>query len=331
MNLYPADMNSIQKAADIIRAGGIVSFPTETVYGLGADARSPEAVARIFEAKNRPFFDPLIVHIAEQDQLFTLTRDLPHQALKLTGRFWPGPLTIVVPRSSAVPDIVTAGLDTVGVRMPDHTVALELIRVAGLPIAAPSANPFGYISPTRASHVQRQLGSRVDMILDGGPCTVGVESTIIGIRSDGSIALLRAGGIPVEEIEESAGMRVALPDEVSGPEAPGQLKVHYSPSTPVKIIDSSREIDIDDSSAGFIFFTRPLQDIPGDRYEVLSEEGNLREAASRFFSAMHRLDSLGLRVIYAERVPEHGLGRAIMDRMRKAAARYDREANDEDR
>ena len=194
----------MRKATAIIKGGGIVAFPTETVYGLGADAFNPLAVARIFEAKNRPLFDPLIVHIADLSQMEALASRVDKRAGRLAGRFWPGPLTLIMPRSERVPDIVTAGLDTVAVRMPDHLIALELIRSSGTPIAAPSANRFGYISPTKAAHVLDQLGERVDMIIDGGDCSVGVESTIIKL-DEGRNVILRPGGLPVEEIEAVIG------------------------------------------------------------------------------------------------------------------------------
>jgi L-threonylcarbamoyladenylate synthase len=310
----PSNDDTISRAADIIRKGGLVAFPTETVYGLGADAFNAVAAARIFEVKGRPRFDPLIVHIAAKSELSLLATRLDPLAEKLIDACWPGPLTVVLPKAPAVPGIVTAGLDTVAVRMPSHPVARKLIARAGTPIAAPSANPFGFLSPTRAEHVERQLGGRVDLILDGGPCSVGVESTIIKFDDTGA-RLLRPGGLALEEIEKIIGPVAAAPD--TGIEAPGQLPSHYSPHTPVVILGGAGESIID--GAAYLAF----RDIPAGhsfkKAELLSSSGDLREAAARFFSALHSLDECGAPVIYAEPVPETGLGLAIMDRLRRAA------------
>ncbi len=308
----------MRKAAGIIKSGGIVAFPTETVYGLGADAFNPIAVARIFEAKGRPLFDPLIVHIADLSQMRRLTTGMDRRAGRLAGRFWPGPLTLVLPKHELVPDIVTAGLDTVAIRMPDHLIARDLIMGSGTPIAAPSANRFGYISPTKATHVLDQLGDRVDMIIDGGGCAVGVESTIIKLDGDRSV-ILRPGGVPIEEIEAVIGPVERGSLAAKGPEAPGQLPSHYSPSIPVYLVESVREIDFSRSDAGYLLYTKPECDVPEGRTEILSAGGDLKEAAANLFSALHRLDRMNVRVIMAEAVPEHGLGLAIMDRLRRAA------------
>ena len=319
MKPLPATEENIRRAAGIIKDGGIVAFPTETVYGLGADAFNPEAVARIFEAKQRPFFDPLIVHIGDIRQLDMVAASIPDMGRECARRFWPGPFTMVLPKSANVPDIVTAGLDTVGIRMPAHDIARRLIAEAGTPVAAPSANPFGYISPTSASHVARQLGDRVDMILDGGPCAVGVESTIVRLDGSGCI-VLRHGGLPVEDIEDVTGTLYEK-EEKGDPQAPGQLPYHYSPSTPVILVDSIEDIPRFLPTHGILAFTRPEIDTRQAPVEVLSRDGSLREAAVRLFDCLHRLDGMGLGCIYAQKVPEEGLGRAIMDRLRKAAAR----------
>jgi L-threonylcarbamoyladenylate synthase len=308
----------MREATAIIRSGGIVAFPTETVYGLGADAFNPRAVARIFEAKNRPLFDPLIVHIADLSQMEALASSVDKRAGRLAGRFWPGPLTMVMPRSDRVPDIVTAGLDTVAIRMPDHLIALELIRLTGTPIAAPSANRFGYISPTKAVHVLDQLGERVDMIIDGGDCSVGVESTIIKL-DEGRNIILRPGGVPVEEIEAVIGPVEMAASSGENPEAPGQLPSHYSPSIPVRLVDGIGSIDFSRADAGFLLYRKPGFDVPFGRTEILSAAGDLQEAAANLFSALHRLDRMEISVIIAEPVPEQGLGIAIMDRLRKAS------------
>ncbi len=308
----------MRKATAVIKSGGIVAFPTETVYGLGADAFNPLAVARIFEAKNRPLFDPLIVHIADLSQMGALASRVDKRAGRLAGRFWPGPLTMVMPRSGRVPDIVTAGLDTVAIRMPDHLIALELIRLSGTPIAAPSANRFGYISPTKAAHVLEQLGERVDMIIDGGPCSVGVESTIIKL-DEGRNVILRPGGVPIEEIEAIIGPVEMASSSGDNPEAPGQLPSHYSPSIPVRLAERAGSIDFSREDAGFLLYRRPESGAPSERTEVLSDNGDLQEAAANLFSALHRLDRMKISVIIAEPVPEQGLGIAIMDRLRKAS------------
>jgi len=315
--IYAATEEHIRNAAAIINAGGLVAFPTETVYGLGADAMNPIASAKIFEVKNRPFFDPLIVHIPDRSWVDRLSVEIHKSAAALMEAFWPGPLTIVVKKNDSLPDILTAGLDTVALRMPSHPVALALLRYAGTPIAAPSANPFGYLSPTTAGHVASQLGGSIDMILDGGPCSVGIESTIL--RADASgITLLRAGGTPVEAIESIAGTVISA-EHSPAPQSPGQLPYHYSPRTPVKIIEDLSEAVLPDS--GLLSLYRP-EDVKKFRsVEVLSEKGDLTEAASRFFHCLHLLDAAECSTIYALPVPEVGLGRAIMERLRKAAAR----------
>lgn len=304
-------MDAIRRAAAILRRGGVVAFPTETVYGLGADALNPEAVARLFEIKRRPRFDPLIVHVADPRHLSKYARADDPRVAPLVRDFWPGPLTLVLPRRPIVPDIVTAGLDTVAVRMPDHPVALRLIRAARVPVAAPSANPFGYVSPTTAEHVREQLGDAADMILDGGPCRVGVESTVLSLAGRRP-ALLRPGGVSVEEIEKRIG-----PVKRGGSkriESPGQLLQHYATRTPMRRLGARRP----KGRVGLLAFRRSR---PGfEAVEVLSASGDLREAAARLFSAMRSLDGRGLDAIVYEPVPEKGLGRAIMDRLRRASA-----------
>jgi L-threonylcarbamoyladenylate synthase len=310
---------SLFRAAGIIRAGGVVAFPTETVYGLGADAFNPLAVARIFEIKRRPHFDPLIIHIASLPDMRKIVSKVTPLARKLIDRFWPGPLTVVLSKKGEVPDIVTAGLETVAVRMPDHPIALRLIKEAGCPLAAPSANPFGYLSPTTAEHVRAQLGDRVDQILDGGPCQVGVESTILSFVGERPV-LLRPGGTPLEEIESVIGKVEIETMEGDRPTAPGMLPRHYAPRTPILLnwsdqgLGSKRKKKI-----GLLAFREPVGSSLFDHVEVLSKNGDLREAASNLFAAIRRLDGSGLDLILAEPVPETGLGRAIMDRLRRAS------------
>jgi L-threonylcarbamoyladenylate synthase len=315
------EVETIQQAAEIIKMGGVVAFPTETVYGLGADAFDPIAVARIFEIKNRPFFDPLIVHIADLAEMSRLAIAIPLSAEKLIKRFWPGPLTIVFFKKEEVPDIVTAGLPTVAIRMPRHPIALRLISEARRPIAAPSANLFGYVSPTTAEHVREQLGSRVDLILDGGPCEVGLESTILSF-SEGKPRLLRPGGLPLEEIVSVIGEVGTSPVEEEKPSSPGRLPRHYAPRTPIVIKKWKQNLGAyQKKKIGLLAFREVNVSFPFHHVEVLSPRGDLREAAANLFAAIRRLDALNLDLILAEPVPEVGLGRAIMDRLRRASDR----------
>ncbi|MBM4152474.1 MAG: threonylcarbamoyl-AMP synthase [Kiritimatiellaceae bacterium] len=306
----------IANAAQILRNGGVVAFPTETVYGLGANALDAEAVAQIFEIKQRPHFDPLIVHIHTPEQLNELVCEIPASAQLVMDHFWPGPLTLVLPKNPDVPDLVTSGLPSVAVRMPAHPLALELLRQAGTPIAAPSANRFGCTSPTTAQHVFNQLGTAPGMILDGGPCAVGVESTIISF-TEAQPVLLRAGGIAIEEIEHLLGplRRNTLDD--SQPTAPGQLSQHYSPRTPLLFKEQAPELST--LKIGLLSFREPGCRKSYCAVEVLSASGNLREAAANLFASMHRLDALHLDLILTERVPGTGLGLAINDRLSRAA------------
>ena len=316
------DAGTIRQAAEIIRQGGIVAFPTETVYGLGVDAYNPLAVARVFEVKRRPFFDPLIVHIASPAHLKKLVKDIPSGARKLTEKLWPGPLTVVLFKEEHIPDIVTAGLPTVALRMPSHPMALSLIKESKCPIAAPSANPFGYLSPTTAEHVRGQLADQVDLILDGGPCPVGVESTIVSF-SENKPRLLRPGGVSLEEIESIIG-KVEINSIKDRPVAPGMLPRHYAPRTPIVLDWDEKHLDsYKGKKIGFLAFQEPKNFLQFQHIEVLSKKGDLREAAANLFSAIRRLDALDLDLILAEAVPEAGLGRAIMDRLRRATFRGD--------
>ena len=316
------DAEAIRQAAEIIRQGGIVAFPTETVYGLGADAYNPLAVARVFEVKRRPYFDPLIVHIASPAHLEKLVKDIPSSARKLTEKLWPGPLTVVLFKEEHIPDIVTAGLPTVALRMPSHPMALSLIKESKCPIAAPSANPFGYLSPTTAEHVQGQLADQVDLILDGGPCPVGVESTIVSF-SENKPRLLRPGGVSLEEIESIIG-KVEISPIKDRPVASGMLPRHYAPRTPIVLDWDEKHLDsYKGKKIGFLAFREPENFLQFQHIEVLSKKGDFREAAANLFSAIRRLDALDLDLILAEAVPEAGLGRAIMDRLRRATSKGD--------
>jgi L-threonylcarbamoyladenylate synthase len=318
----PASHESIARAAEILRRGGVVAFPTETVYGLGADALNAEACARIFAVKRRPHFDPLIVHVLDAGGIAALSTgaDDP-RLLRLADAFWPGPLTLVLPRRDVVPGIVTAGLETVAVRVPSHPVARALLEATGRPIAAPSANPFGYISPTTAGHVEAQIGGDVDLILDGGPTEHGLESTIVDLSGDAPL-LLRPGAVEAERIEALVGplRRPAARVPVT---APGQLDSHYAPRTPLELLEGTAGPARDGERAGLLAFCAPDPTVAATyaRVCVLSPRGDLREAAARLFACLHDLDAALLDRIVAEPVPGEGLGVAILDRLGRAAAR----------
>ncbi len=310
----------ISKAAEVLKNGGVVAFPTETVYGLGAHALDETAVAKIFAIKQRPRFDPLIIHIADLSQLDGLVESLPEPALRLAERFWPGPLTLVLPKKPIVPDLVTAGHPTVAVRMPQHPLALKLLNSCGLPLSAPSANPFGQVSPTRAEHVEEQLGDQVDMIIDGGACAVGVESTIVSFAGD-EPQLLRPGGTPKELIEETIG-ELSIPGEKQAQTAsPGRLSRHYATRTPLVFADQAEPAQ-EGEKRGYLCLQAPASPHNYQAVEVLSSTGNLNEAASRLFAAMRRLDKLQLDLIVADRPPLEGLGRAMHDRLQRATQRH---------
>lgn len=312
--------DDLQRAAAAIRAGALVGMPTETVYGLAADALDAQAVLRVFAAKGRPSFDPLIVHVADAAQAWTVAVPSARARL-LAERCWPGPLTLVLPRTALVPDVVTSGLDTVGVRCPDHPLALALIRAAGRPLAAPSANPFGRISPTTAAHVREQLGAAVAVVLDGGPCRVGIESTVL--LPDPVPVILRPGGVTRERLEEILGEPVALADRAARAaslpqQAPGLLPSHYAPLKPLTLRSPGMPWPVD-PAIGLLAWRG--DDLPaGARHiEVLSRAGDHAEAAARLFAALRRLDASPATALVAEPVPDVGLGLGINDRLRRAA------------
>lgn len=305
-----ATSDGIAEAADLLRAGALVAIPTETVYGLAADARNDRAVAAIYAAKNRPAFNPLIVHLPDLAAVARLAVLTP-EAERLAAAFWPGPLTLVLPLrpDAGLSPLVTAGLDTVAIRLPAHPVARALLTQAGIPVAAPSANPSGRVSPTRAEHVLAGLSGRIAAVLDGGPCAVGVESTILAL--DGPPALLRPGGVAVEAIEAALGAPLLMPGDPSTPKAPGQLASHYAPEARVRLnATQAREGEV---LVGF-------GNIAG--HLTLSASGDLLEAAANLFHFLREADALagpGGAIAFAP-VPETGLGRAINDRLRRAAA-----------
>ncbi|MFA6596198.1 MAG: L-threonylcarbamoyladenylate synthase [Ignavibacteriaceae bacterium] len=314
--------DQIKIAAEIIRKGGLVAFPTETVYGLGADGLNPVAVAKIFEVKNRPTFNPLILHIENEDRLKTVCEIPNEKVYDLIEEFWPGPLTFVLPKKPNVPEIVTAGLNSVAVRMPDNQIALELIKQSGTPIAAPSANLFGQLSPTRAGHVQKQLGDKIDMILDGGNCSVGIESTILLIEKE-EITLLRPGGVPLESIREVIGEIKLFPKKSDRPNSPGQLPFHYSPQTPILMLTIENIEKHKNEKIGAIFFKENDWKFNFEKEIILSQSGSLSEAAANLFSTLHKLDDLQLDCILIEPFPQEGLGVALMDRIQRAVAKYE--------
>lgn len=310
---------SIDEGASILREGGIIAFPTETVYGLGGDVFNPEAVAKIFELKGRPLFNPLIAHISGIDMLPRLIGDISPIAEKLIDAFWPGPLTLVFPKKDAVPDIATGGNPTVAVRMPSHPLALELIRKADSPIAAPSANAFGKTSPTTALHVIEQLGTGGYKIIDGGASRVGVESTVLSLVHARPV-LLRPGGLSIEEIEKITGPIEHLTEpQLKNLESPGLLASHYSPHTPF-ILRDGEPVPNADRSTGLLLFSKSSVESAGP-VEILSFSGSTSEAAVNLYAAMRRLDKLNLKQIIAYRLPERGLGKAVNDRISKAAAK----------
>lgn len=314
-------------AASVLREGGLVAFPTETVYGLGANALDASAVARIFEAKQRPHFDPLITHIASREDVSRVARDVQPVINELIDAFWPGPLTLVLPKHDAVPALVTSGLDTVGVRVPSHPVARHLIDVAGMPIAAPSANKFGRLSPVNAQHVVDGLGDAVDVVIDGGPTMHGVESTIVDASDGDHVRVLRQGAISEEELQLILGSRLVSVSESEmkneAPVGPGQLPNHYAPNTRLIVVNSVEEVpDVDVATSAYLAFSTPPRFHDFAAKEVLSREGDVREAAARLFDVLHRLDANEVSVIYAEWAPHEGVGRAINDRLRRAAATW---------
>ena len=320
MNIYKATEENIRKAAGIIKSGGLVAFPTETVYGLGANGLNPEAVAKIFEAKQRPTFNPLILHIRSFDQLNLIANANDLIVEKLIKKFWPGPLTLVLKKKEIVPEIVTAGNLTVAVRMPANETAQKLIDYSGVPIAAPSANAFGFLSPTTARHVANQLGEKVEMILDGGNTEVGIESTIIEISDEG-IFLLRPGGLPVEEIEKLTG-KLNIKTGDAKPNSPGQLPFHYSPKIPLRFFDEVTEEEIRGKKKAALFFREPENEKEYVLIKCLSPEGKLRQAAANLFAYLHELEASGAEIILAEKPPSEGLGIAILDRLQRASKRY---------
>lgn len=311
--------DNLKKAVEILTQNNLVAIPTETVYGLAGNIYSDEAVLKIFEMKKRPLLNPLIVHIHDIKQLEELTSYIPEKARLLVSSFWPGPLTLVLKKNLCVPDLITAGKDTVAIRMPNHPVTLALLEQLSFPIAAPSANPFGCISPTKAMHVKDYFGDKLEMVLEGGDCSTGIESTIIGFEQDQPI-LYRLGAISIEEIELVIGdLKIKNKNEIN-PDAPGMLSKHYAPKTSTYLvtdIETSLK-SFPDKKIGIVSFSKRIDVQHFIHQEILSEKGDLREAATNLYTTLHRLDKLKLDVIIAERLPDIGLGKSINDRLERA-------------
>lgn len=309
----------LTKAKEVLEMEELIAIPTETVYGLAGSAFSEEAIEKIYALKNRPHFNPLIVHIKSADYLSEVATEIPLKAQQLARAFWPGPLTLVLKKKDCIPGAVTAGKDTVAVRMPDHALALALLERIDFPLVAPSANPFGSISPTCAQHVYNYFGEQLKVVLDGGVCKRGIESTIIGFDQDEPL-LYRHGSLSVEEIEAVIGhVRLHTKDDNS-PSAPGMLSRHYAPKTPTFLTNNVGELlnSFEGKRVGLLVFKDKLTCPITVQQEVLSATGDFHEAASRLYSAMHELDQLNLDVIIAEKLPMHGLGVTINDRLERA-------------
>lgn len=307
---------SLKRAAEIILAGGIVALPTETVYGLAANALNADAVRKIFEAKGRPFIDPLIAHVLDFEALEKIAVS-NLSARRLYDAFCPGPITFVLKKRDCVPGIVSAGKPTVAVRMPSHPVMRRFMAEVKVPLSAPSANPFGYVSPTKARHVEAQLGGKIDAIIDGGSCECGVESTIVMLVDEDRPMLLRPGPVPRDEIERVLGRALIDPKDKNPahPTAPGMLKTHYSPKAKVVLFESECEFE---SGSARVFFKRPQNPRKGEFW--LSESGDEREAARNLFDLLRNLDG-SFSTIYCQKLPDSGIGEAVNDRLGRAAAK----------
>jgi len=306
----------ILAAKKFLDKGEVVGIPTETVYGLAANALNEDAVLKIFSVKNRPHFDPLIIHVFSVKEIEKYVEEIPEKAAIIIKKFMPGPVTLLLRKRKIIPDLVTSGLDTVAIRIPQHPLALSLLKSLDFPLAAPSANPFGYISPTTALHVYEQLQGKIPFILDGGPANVGLESTIIGFDGEQPV-LYRPGGLALEEIEKAIGEVKINAEENAQPLSPGMLKSHYAPRK--KLLFDKLESTLT-GKAGVIAFNKYIPGIDEANQILLSPKGDIREAAKNLFSAMRQLDASDVEVIVAVKFPESGIGRAINDRLKRASA-----------
>jgi L-threonylcarbamoyladenylate synthase len=310
---------NINKAKKALKNNDIVAIPTETVYGLAGNAYNERALKKIFILKKRPFYNPLIVHIKSTSFLNKIACNIPDTALRLAETFWPGPLTLVLKRKSLIPDLVTSGKETVAIRVPDHPITLALLDQLDFPLAAPSANPFGSISPTNAEHVLNYFGEELNVIIDGGKCEKGLESTIIGFENNQPV-LYRHGSISLEEIEKITGKISITTKNDKSPNSPGMLSRHYAPMTDTYLTNNISELlkYFEGKKIGLLLFKNHIQKNNIVHQEILSESGNFTEAAKNLYAAMHRLDQNKLDVIIAERLPDKGLGKTINDKLERA-------------
>jgi L-threonylcarbamoyladenylate synthase len=309
----------LSKAVALLSAEDIVAIPTETVYGLAGNIYSEKAIKAIFETKKRPFFNPLIVHIPSIDALDDIVAYVPEKAKLLAEAFWPGPITLVLKKKATIPDLITGGKDTVAVRIPNHPLTLELLRQLPFPLAAPSANPFSSISPTTAAHVEHYFKDQIKMVLDGGACTSGIESTIIGFEN-GDPVIYRLGSTSLEAIETVVGQVEIKNKKDIAPEAPGMLERHYAPKTTTILVDDvAAHLDFYPNKAiGVLVFNSEINHNDLKAQIVLSKAGDMAEAASKLYDALHKLDKQNLDVIIAEKFPDYGLGKSINDRLTRA-------------
>ena len=311
--------SQLSKAIEILNNDDVIAIPTETVYGLAGNIFSKKAIRKIFELKQRPLFNPLIVHIHSLAELNKIALDVPKVAFLLATKFWPGPLTILLKKHPSVPSIVTSGKNTVAVRMPNHPLTLKLLQSLAYPLAAPSANPFGCISPTTAAHVAAYFKQDLPYILDGGACEAGIESTIIGFENEQAV-LYRYGSISVEEIELVCGkLKINISNETA-PDAPGMLSRHYAPNTKTFLTDDVEGLisTFPGKKIGLLLFTQLKPELPAQHQEILSSSGDFKQAAANLYAALHRLDSSKLDFIIAEKLPNEGLGKTINDRLERA-------------
>lgn len=314
--------SDISKAKTILQNGGLVAIPTETVYGLAGNALDLDAVASIFSAKNRPSFDPLIVHVGSIKEAKKYTLNWTEKAHTLTREFWPGPLTLLLEKRDSISDLVTSGMQKVAIRVPSQKLTLDLLHVLDFPLVAPSANPFGYVSPTSPSHVNDQLGNKIPYILNGGDCEIGLESTIVGFDTNDEPTIYRLGGLSVEQIESVIGKTHLTPHSSSNPQAPGMLKSHYAPSVSIRLgnIEMNLKKFVSKDDVGIISFNTQFENVPEKNQLKLAPDNALNTAAKNLFLALRYMDTLKISTLLIEEVPDYGLGKAINDRLRRAAA-----------
>jgi L-threonylcarbamoyladenylate synthase len=310
----------IQRAISFLKQGETVAIPTETVYGLAADATNEDALLKIFEAKGRPTSNPLILHFPSIESIFPYVSEFPETLLKLASQFSPGPLTFILPKSSLVPSLITAGQDTVAVRVPEHAMTLELLRTIDFPIAAPSANRYGGISPTTAEHVQSQLDGRIPYILNGGACQTGLESTIIGLAHE-KVIVYRLGGISIESLSESLGYEPEVKNEMHhGVITSGMVKYHYATETPLYFMDSN-QMEFQETDGVILFSPEKISALSIESF-VLSKNGDMNEAAKNLYAALHEMDKRNCKRIFIEEFPNVGLGKTMNDRLKRATAKF---------